>query len=132
MNQSGMRSLLAAIVRDDRNQVSALLKANAALASSLAGEARLYESEITHWLYAGDTALHLASAGYRTEIVLLLLAAGADVNAATNHRQGRPLHYASDGCIRGRGAGAARYGRSDALLEGARNLWSADLPSSGH
>src|SRR5439155_2835152 len=54
-----------------------------------------------HWIYAGDTALHLAAAGYRVEIARLLLAAGADPNAATNHRQSRPLHYAADGYITG-------------------------------
>jgi hypothetical protein len=47
----------------------------------------------------GDTALHLAAAGYRLEIVRLLLAAGADANAASNHRRSTPLHYAADGQI---------------------------------
>ena len=56
---------------------------------------------IFHWIYAGDTALHLAAAGYRVEIVRLLLAAGADPNAAANHRRGRPLHYAADGYLAG-------------------------------
>src|SRR5262249_49968986 len=56
---------------------------------------------IFHWMYAGDTALHLAAAGYRVEIARLLLAAGADPNAATNHRQSGPLHYAADGYVNG-------------------------------
>src|SRR2546423_582784 len=49
-------------------------------------------------MYVGDTALHLAAAGHRPEIVNLLLAAGADPNSAKNHRQSGPLHYAADGC----------------------------------
>ena len=64
-------------------------------------EARLYESPIFHWIYVGDTPLHLAAAGYRVEIVKLLLAAGADPNAAGNHRHSSPLHYAADGYING-------------------------------
>jgi ankyrin repeat protein len=62
---------------------------------------KLYNSKIFHWIYVGDTALHLAAAGYRVEIIRLLLAAGADPNAATNHRRSTPLHYAADGFIGG-------------------------------
>jgi hypothetical protein len=63
--------------------------------------AKLYASGIFHWIYVGDTALHLAAAGYRVEIVQMLLAAGADPNAAKNHRRSTPLHYAADGFITG-------------------------------
>jgi hypothetical protein len=45
--------------------------------------------------------LHLAAAGYRFEIARLLLAAGANPNAAMNHRRSGPLHYAADGFING-------------------------------
>ena len=40
--------------------------------------------------YVGDTALHLAAAGYRVDIVRLLLAAGANPNAAENRRRSSP------------------------------------------
>jgi hypothetical protein len=90
-----------AILDDDRPRVAALLKADARLASCQVDEARLYQSQIFHWIYVGDTALHLAAAGYRVEIVKRLLAAGADPNAAGNHRQSGPLHYAADGYITG-------------------------------
>src|SRR5262249_8656055 len=86
---------------DDRRKVKELLRADAGLATRLIVEARLYESTIVHWIYAGDTALHLAAAGHRVEIVGLLLAAGADPNSARNHRHSGPLHYAADGYVNG-------------------------------
>src|SRR5438477_12288466 len=96
-----MHHLLTAILEDDRSTVKALLKTDSALATRLIRKPKLYGSKIFRWIYAGDTALHLAAAGYRVEIARLLLAAGADPNAATNHRQSGPLHYAADGYITG-------------------------------
>src|SRR3954470_21397066 len=96
-----MNKLLAAIVDDDKNAVKKLLRADAGLATRLMEKPKLYRAKIFHWIYAGDTALHLAAAGYRVEIVRLLLAAGADPNAAMNHRRSGPLHYAADGYITG-------------------------------
>src|SRR4051794_32806464 len=96
-----MDRLLAAIVEDDRPKVKELLTADRGLATCLIKEAKLYQSKIFHWTYVGDTALHLAAAGYRLEIVRLLLAAGAAPNAASNHRRSTPLHYAADGYING-------------------------------
>ena len=96
-----MEAILRAILDDDRPKVRKLLGADPRLATSLIETARLYQSKIFHWIYVGDTALHLAAAGYRVELVQLLLAAGADPNATTNHRQSGPLHYAADGYITG-------------------------------
>ena len=96
-----MNELLTAIIEDDRKSVQGLLKSDPGLATQLIPKARLYNSGIFHWIYVGDTALHLAAAGYRAEIVELLLAKGADPNAATNHRKSTPLHYAADGFITG-------------------------------
>lgn len=96
-----MNHLLTAIVDDDVGAVERLLKSDARLATSLVREEMLYQSGIFHWIYIGDTALHLAAAGYRVEIVRLLLAAGADPNAAQNRRKSTPLHYAADGFITG-------------------------------
>jgi len=91
------QSLVKAILADDRARVKELLKEHPALAMAGAAKAVL-ATEITHWIYPGDTALHIAAAGYRVEIAKLLLATGADVNAAKNHRRAQPLHYAADGC----------------------------------
>jgi ankyrin repeat protein len=94
-----MDALLRAIQIDDVARAKALLKADAGLATGRIEEAKLYEPPICHWIYVGDTALHLAAAAYRVEIARLLLTAGADPNAATNHRHSGPLHYAADGYI---------------------------------
>ena len=94
-----MEALLKAILDDDQPRAGELVNAHPGLATGLINEARLYQSKISHWIYVGDTALHLASAGHRVELVRLLLAAGADPNSATNHRHSGPLHYAADGYV---------------------------------
>ena len=93
--------MIAAIVDDDVGAVKRLLQADAGLATRLIRNPKLHTSGIFHWIYVGDTALHVAAAGYRVEIVRLLLASGADPNAAQNRRRSSPLHYAADGFITG-------------------------------
>ena len=92
------QTLANAILDDDRGRVKTLLGQNPEMAYAGATKARL-EMSIPHWIYEGDTALHVAAAAYRVEIARLLLDAGADVRAAKNHRRGQPLHYASDGYL---------------------------------
>ena len=58
-----MDTLLEAILDDDRLKVEELLRADGGIATRLIDKARLYESAIFHWIYVGDTALHLAAAG---------------------------------------------------------------------
>jgi ankyrin repeat protein len=53
-------------------------------------------TEISHYVYAGDTALHVAAAAHQPEIARTLIGLGADV-AARNRRGATPLHYAADG-----------------------------------
>jgi Ankyrin repeats (many copies)/Ankyrin repeats (3 copies) len=96
-----MDALLQAILDDNRATVENLLTADSLLVAGRVSEARYYDHKIFHWLYVGDTALHLAAAGYRVEIVRLLLASGSDPNASMNMRHSGPLHYAADGYING-------------------------------
>ncbi|MEZ0253992.1 MAG: ankyrin repeat domain-containing protein [Chthoniobacter sp.] len=96
---SPSQSLFGAILADDRAAAKALLKAHPGLSvSAVQTEPRL-DTGIAHWIYVGDTALHIAAAGYRVEIAKMLLADGADPNAAKNHRRSQPLHYAADGYL---------------------------------
>lgn len=51
---------------------------------------------IRHYVYAGDTALHIAAASFQPDVARLLVAKGADVRAR-NRRGAEPIHYAADG-----------------------------------
>jgi hypothetical protein len=93
---SSFQSLSTAILEDDIAEVKELLKAEPSLSQYSVSEER-YEARIVHWIYVGDTALHIAAAGYRVEIAKLLLTADADPHAAKNRRTSHPLHYAADG-----------------------------------
>ena len=88
-----------AIVSDDRMAVKVSIDRDPALATRGATGEGYFVPEIIHWIYAGDTPLHVAAAGYRVEIARMLLAAGADPGAAKNRRASRPLHYAADGYL---------------------------------
>jgi len=122
-----MKAILNAILDDDRPRAKELLKGDPGLATRLIREAWLSDSKIFHWIYAGDTALHLAAAGYRLEIVRLLLEAGADPNSAKNHRQSGPLHYAADGYITGQDWNAARQAQTiQCLLEAGAHIHAQD------
>ena len=120
------QSLVKAILDDDRARTKELLKQNAALATVGAMKAR-YESSIAHWIYAGDSALHVAAAGYRVEIAKLLLESGADCGAARNHRQSQPLHYASDGYLESASWDAKRQVRMiEILLNAGADIHARD------
>jgi len=93
--------IITAIVDDDVEGLRSMLAANRDVAARLADRDQLLESRIFHWVYVGDTALHVAAAGYRVHLVELLLVAGADPNAAANRRRSTPLHYAADGFVTG-------------------------------
>jgi len=100
---AALLALAEVIIADDRTAVASRLAASATLGSARvevgatrAAPQAYYLEAIGHYLYAGDTALHIAGAAYRPEIIGLLLAAGADVSAR-NRRGAQPLHYAADG-----------------------------------
>lgn len=95
--------LVKAIIAHDTATILRLLSASPDLASACLTKGATRHSamqsffeEITHYIYQGDTALHVAAAAYRHEIARQLLAAGADVRAR-NRRGAEPLHYAADG-----------------------------------
>ena len=122
-----MDAILTAILEDDRPRVRTLLKADPRLATCLIDAAQLYELKIFHWIYVGDTALHLAAAGYRVELVRLLLVAGADPNSIINHRRSGPLHYAADGYINGPAWNAKRQVETiQCLLEAGAEINAQD------
>src|SRR6185295_4707811 len=119
--------ILNAIHDDDRATVTRLLQADPSLAALAIRKARLCQDQILHWLYVGDTPLHLAAAGYRVEIVRLLLTAGADPNAAKNMRKSSPLHYAADGFITGPAWNPKRQVETiRCLLDSGANIHSQD------
>jgi hypothetical protein len=95
--------LVRAIVADDAAAALRLLTASPALARASVAEGATratakayYLDKIERYLYAGDTALHVAAAAYQAEIVRMLIARGADVGAS-NRRGAQPLHYAVGG-----------------------------------
>jgi len=95
--------LLTAIATGDSASASRLLTNSPQLArdASATGATResstsYYLREIEHYVYAGDTALHIAAAAYRTDIARELVGRGADVSAR-NRRGAQPMHYAAVG-----------------------------------
>src|SRR5947207_3354419 len=125
--QSAMDRLVTAIVNDDRTAVKTVLARDRSLATLPTRKPRLYQDRIFHWIYAGDTALHLAAAGYRVEIVGQLLAAGADPNATGKYRDTSPLHYAADGYITGPSWDSKRQVKTiQVLLEAGAHINAQD------
>lgn len=59
----------------------------------------LFKEGMLHWIYSGDTWLHLAAAAHSDRVIPILIQHGADPNAAGSRRKGAPLHYAADGCV---------------------------------
>jgi hypothetical protein len=102
-NDTDLRRLMDAIAAAETPDVLASLSAAPALAraSLMEGASRSsatanYLRTIDHYVYAGDTALHVAAAAHQPEIVRKLIALGAEVGAK-NRRGATPLHYAADG-----------------------------------
>lgn len=91
-----------AIARADAKRVLAMLSSRPGLATlptdegaSRGGAPDYFLEEIAHYIYAGDTALHVAAAAFQAGIARQLLRRGAEVRAR-NRRGAEPLHYAAD------------------------------------
>jgi ankyrin repeat protein len=102
MMDDALRRLMKAIASADGAAALALLSAFPALAKANLKEGATraaatdhFLTEIKHYVYTGDTALHVAAAAHRPEIARELISLGADV-AARNRRGATPLHYAAD------------------------------------
>jgi|AGTN01.1.fsa_nt_gi FOG: Ankyrin repeat len=96
-------SFLEFILEDNFDSISRLLKNFPHLAAEpfIFGATRqcsadYFVDELTHYIYSGDTALHIASMAHCKEVVELLVEKGGDIHAR-NRRGAQPLHYASDG-----------------------------------
>src|SRR5438552_18885711 len=90
------------VVDGDIDEVSRRLAGSPVLATTTsdAGASRqnpsaFFFADIAHYLYAGDTALHMAAAAFRRPVAELLVAYQADCRAR-NRRGAEPLHYAAD------------------------------------
>ena len=95
--------LIYAILSDDLSSVKRVLAETPETAAKpvSAGATRqnptdLFVDELKHYIYAGDTPLHVAAMAFRVEIIDLLVRNGAEVSAR-NRRGAEPLHYACDG-----------------------------------
>ena len=102
MEASTFRELIRLVVAGDVDNVSRRLRAAPGLATMASpfGATRqeatdCFFTEIAHYLYAGDTALHMAAAAFSRPMAELLVSHGADCRAK-NRRGAEPLHYASD------------------------------------
>lgn len=102
MTASNLLDFVLPVIAGDIDQVARWLAADSALAtaSCAAGATRkdasaYFLEDIRHYIYEGDTLLHMAAAAFRRPVAELLVAHGADVRA-TNRRHAQPLHYAAD------------------------------------
>jgi len=103
METSAFLEFIRLVIAGDTDRVSRRLNAapTLATAASPVGATRqqateFFFTEISHYLYAGDTALHMAAAAFSRPMAELLMTHGADCRTR-NRRGAEPLHYAADG-----------------------------------
>jgi hypothetical protein len=101
--QAALLGLFRAIASQNRARASQLLleapvlaRLGIEVAATREAPHGYFFEEITHYAYAGDTALHIASAAYERDIVEEIVSKGGNVSAR-NRRGAAPLHYAADG-----------------------------------
>jgi len=72
-----------------------LATASASVGATRQESSTFFFANIKHYMYAGDTALHMAAAAFKRPIAEVLVRHGADCRAR-NRRGAEPLHYAAD------------------------------------
>ena len=85
-------------IRDVARRVSscaALATASLDTGATRQQASAFFLADISHYIYAGDTPLHIAAAAFRRPVAELLVAHGANCRAK-NRRGAEPLHYAAD------------------------------------
>jgi hypothetical protein len=102
-NDAALRKLFDAIVAGDHALCTRMIQKSRELAVASLEEGGSRESakdfflpQAQAYIYAGDTALHVAAVIYRTKIAQALIAAGANVRARNRHGA-EPLHSAAGG-----------------------------------
>lgn len=100
--KSAFLDFIQIVVNGENEEVARRLVDDPTLATATAqvgaarnGASDFFFREIAHYMYGGDTALHMAAAAFRRPIAELLVAHGADCRAK-NRRGAEPLHYAAD------------------------------------
>ena len=102
-DDGALLALFGAITSRDHREIARRLDSSRDLAgrpirvgASRQGPGGYFLDAIRHYVYAGDTALHVAAAAHQRGLAELLVGRGADVRAR-NRRGAEPLHYAADG-----------------------------------
>ncbi len=102
-DDAGLLALFRAIASRDDPEVKRRVDSAPPLASRPIRTGATRDDPLTyflatvgHYVYAGDTALHVAAAAHQRELAEALVTRGADVRAR-NRRGAEPLHYAADG-----------------------------------
>jgi len=100
--ESAFLDFVRQVVNGEVDEVSRRLAGNPSFATASSdvgatrqGASAFFFSEIAHYFYSGDTALHMAAAAFRRPVAELLIAHEADC-CARNRRGAEPLHYAAD------------------------------------
>jgi ankyrin repeat protein len=103
METSPFLEFIRLVVEGDPDEVSRLLGADPGLATMALRQGGTRQDSvdyfftgISHYIYAGDTALHMAAAASSRPIAEILVSHGADCRVR-NRRGAEPLHYAADG-----------------------------------
>jgi hypothetical protein len=103
VDDEALLALFAAIASGDHDEIARRLDTSPGLArrpievgASRQDAETYFLVAIRHYVYRGDTALHIAAAAHRRAVAESLVAKGADVRAR-NRRGAQPLHYAADG-----------------------------------